>query len=90
MSRAVERSEPANWPLALALMLSLVGGLATAVADVVDLPALVGDLALAMLLGGVLVALVLAFREARAGQVSVPRAIGRALKTGIRWFFFFL
>ena len=90
MSRAAEQSETANWPLALALVLSVVGGLATAAADVVDMPAPVGLFALTLLLGGVLVALVLAFREARAGQVSVPQALGRALKAAIRWFFLFL
>lgn len=85
-----QKAMPANWPLALALVLMLVGGLATAVSDVVDVPATVGLLALALLSGGALVALVLAYLEARAGQVSMPRAIGRALKTAIGRFFYFL
>jgi len=90
MSKTTERSEPASWPLVLALVLSLVGGLATAVLELFDVPVIVGLLALALLFGGALVALFLAYREARAGEVSVPQAIGRALKTGIRWFFSFL
>ena len=90
MSKATERSEPANWPLVLALVLSGVGGLATAVLEFVDGPVSVGLLALGLLFGGALVVLFLAYREARTGEVSVPRAIGRALKTGIRWFFFFV
>ena len=90
MSKATERSEPANWPLVLVLVLSGVGGLATAVLEFVDMPVSVGLLALSLLFGGALVALFLAYREARTGEVSVPRAIGRALKTGIRWFFFFV
>lgn len=85
-----QKAMPANWPLALALVLMLVGGLATAVSNVVDVPATVGLSALALLLGGALFALVLAYREARVSQVSMPRAIGRALKTGIGWFFYFL
>jgi hypothetical protein len=90
MGKATERPEPASWPLVLALVVSLVGGLTVAVSDVVDAPVTVGLLALALLFGGAMVALALAYRQARAGQVSVPRAIGRALKTGISWFFSFL
>ena len=85
-----QKAMSASWPLVLALVLMLVGGLATAVSDVVDVPQTVGLLALALLFGGALVALVLACLEARAGQVPMPRAIGRALKTGIGWFSYFL
>jgi hypothetical protein len=90
MSRASECSKPANWPLALALVLTFVGGSVTGLASVVDMPLPVELSALALFLGGVVVALVLAYREARTGQVSVLRAIGRALKAGVAWFFFFL
>jgi hypothetical protein len=89
-ARRRQKAIPANWPLALALVLMLVGGVATAVSDVVDVPATVGLLVLALFFGGALVALVLAYREARASHVSMPRAIGRALKTGLGWFFYFL
>ena len=90
MSRASERSQPANRPLVLALVLTMAGGSVTAVGSVVDVPVLVGLSGLVLFLGGVLVALVLAYREARANKVSVLRAVGRAIKAGTRWFFYFM
>lgn len=90
MSRASERSEPANRPLVLALVLTMVGGSVTAVGSVVDMPVLIGLSGLVLFLGGVLVALVLAYREARASNVSVLRAVGRAIKAGFQWIFMFL
>jgi hypothetical protein len=76
-----------DWRLALALVLLTVGGIAGLVADLVDLPfpAFVPAVTL-FLVAGVFVS-VLAFRAARVEQVSVLRAIGRALKMAFGWFF---
>jgi hypothetical protein len=86
MSSKADRPTPANWRLALALVLMIVGGIAGFVADLVDLPVPVLACALTLFLGGGVVASVLAYQDARAGQVSVPRAIGRALKMAFGWF----
>lgn len=69
----------ADWHLALALVLLVVGGIAGLVADLVDLPFPVFVCAVALFLLAVVFASVFAFQDARADHVSVLRAIGRAL-----------
>ena len=88
MSSGSERPVPAEWRLSLALLLMLVGMLAGVVAELFDLPfgALTG--AVALFAAGGVCASVLAYRDARAGQISVLRAIGRALKMAFGWIFF--
>jgi hypothetical protein len=77
----------ADWRLALALVLLIVGGIAGLIADFVDLPSPVFVSAVTLfLVAGVFVS-VLAFRAARVEQVSVLRAFGRALKMAFGWFF---
>ena len=90
MSSEADGSATARWPLALAVVLTMVGGLTTGVADAFDVPLVVGVSGLALFLGGVVVAFALAYRGARASHVSLLRAFGQAFKLGIRWFFFFL
>ena len=77
----------ANWHLALALVLLVVGGIAGLVADLVDLPFPFFVCAVTLFLVAGVFASAFAFQDARAEHVSILRAIGRALKMSLGWIF---
>lgn len=87
MSRKLAGQPPADWHLALALVLLIVGGIAGLVADLVDLPFPFLVCAVTLFLVAGVFASVLVFQDARTDHVSVLRAIGRALKMALGWFF---
>jgi hypothetical protein len=87
MSRNLAEQPRAEWRLALALVILIVGGIAGLIADLVELPFPVFVCAISLFLVAGAFASVLAYQDARDGHVSVLRAIGRALKTALGWFF---
>lgn len=87
MSKNLTEQPPAEWRLALALVFLIVGFIAGLIADLVKLPLPVFVCAITLFLVAGVIASVLAYQDARDGHVSVLRAIGRALKTALGWFF---
>ncbi|TAK68675.1 MAG: hypothetical protein EPO13_11345 [Actinomycetota bacterium] len=71
--------------LFVALVFTMVAVVVTIVGYLVAIPAAVAWAAVASFAGGVVIAAVLAYRDARATGVSIPRAVGRAIRLGGRW-----
>lgn len=71
----------------VALVVSLVGGVVILAAYLTAIPIPVLVIGGLLFVGGTAIAVTLAYREARRGGVSVPRALARAARRGLRWIF---
>lgn len=88
---------PSPWPLDavhgqgrgvfVALSLSLLGGIAIFAAYFTALPISVLLLGVLLFVGGMALAVTLAYREARRDGLSVARALARGVRRGLRWLF---
>ncbi len=79
-----------NRLLIAAIFVTIGGGLVVAIGDVMDMPFWLALVGLTAFLVGCATAGVLCFRASRREGVSFFRALGRALRSGVRWLWEFL